>query len=145
MRGVNRKAKGLKRYLPEGNVKNIYLEMPREKESFNDSIMSNFLADKEIIRWESQFFEHKNEYFWTLLVECRKSIPHIEIQKKESSKDENYKDIFQKMTGRCLKYCGNCGLNGARTKAYHLISSVPKCSWLTSLSCAGRRYFSPRL
>ena len=63
-------------------------------ESFNDSIMSNFLVDKEIIRWESQFFEHKNEYFWTLLVEYRESIPHIEIRKKESSKDKNYKKIL---------------------------------------------------
>jgi hypothetical protein len=33
--------------------------------------MSNFLADKEILRWESPFFERKNEYFWTALVEYR--------------------------------------------------------------------------
>ena len=38
---------------------------------FNDSVMSNFLADNEILRWESNFFERKNEYFWTVLVEYR--------------------------------------------------------------------------
>jgi hypothetical protein len=40
-----------------------------ERTVFNDCVMSNFLADKEILRWESQFFERKNEYFWTVLVE----------------------------------------------------------------------------
>jgi hypothetical protein len=28
-----------------------------ERTVFNDSVMSNFLADKEILRWESHFFE----------------------------------------------------------------------------------------
>ena len=75
-------------------LKIFTLKYQEKTESFNDSAMAYFLADKEIIRWESQFFEHKNKYFWTLLLEYRKSIPHIEIWKKESSKDENYKDIL---------------------------------------------------
>jgi hypothetical protein len=56
--------------------------------------MSNFLADKEILRWESQFFERKNEYFLTVLVEYRPlAISQREpIGKTEkSSRDESYK------------------------------------------------------
>jgi hypothetical protein len=44
-----------------------------ERTDFNDSVMSNFLVDKEILRWESHFFERKNEFFWTVLVEYRLS------------------------------------------------------------------------
>lgn len=75
-------------------LKIFTLKYQEQTKSINDFAMSNFLADKEIIRWESQFFENKNEYLWTLLVEYRESIPHIEIRKNESSKDDNYKDIL---------------------------------------------------
>jgi hypothetical protein len=34
-----------------------------ERTVFNDNVMSNFLADKEIHRWEGHFIERKNEYF----------------------------------------------------------------------------------
>ena len=53
-------------------VKNM-LEMFRlkyeERTVFDDNVMSYFLANKEILRWESHFFERKNEYFWTVLLE----------------------------------------------------------------------------
>jgi hypothetical protein len=63
---------------------------------FNDSVMSNFLADNEILRWESNFFERKNEYFWTLLVEYRPmAISQTEpTRKTEKSRDESYKELL---------------------------------------------------
>ena len=56
--------------------------------------MSNFLADKEILRWESHFIERKNEYFWTVLVEYRPSaISQTEpVRKAEKGRDESYKE-----------------------------------------------------
>ena len=61
---------------------------------FNDSVMSNFLADKEILRWESHFIESKNEYSWTVLVEYRPmAISQTEpARKTEKGRDESYKE-----------------------------------------------------
>ena len=72
------------------------LKYEEKSESFNDSVLSNFLANKEILRWESHFFERKNEYFWTLLIEYRtSSAPEIElIQKTDGSKGESYKELL---------------------------------------------------
>lgn len=63
---------------------------------FNDGGMSHFLSDKEILRWESHFFERKNEYFWTVLVEYRPSvISQIEpVKKPEKSRDESLPKRF---------------------------------------------------
>jgi hypothetical protein len=74
-----------------------YLVYNEERtESFNDSLMSNFLADKEILRWDSHFFERKNEYFWTVLVEYRPStISQTEpFKKTEKGRDESYKELL---------------------------------------------------
>lgn len=77
------------------NILKIFaVKYEESTESFNDSVMSNFLADKEILRWESHFFERKNEYFWTVLVEYYPSaIAQREAlwKKEKSSRDENYK------------------------------------------------------
>jgi superfamily II DNA helicase RecQ len=77
-------------------LKIFTLKYEEKSESFNDSMLSNFLADKEILRWESHFFERKNEYFWTLLIEYRQSVPmQTELaQKVEGSKDESYKELL---------------------------------------------------
>lgn len=77
-------------------LKIFTLKYEEKSESFNDSILSNFLFDKEILRWESKFFERKNEYFWTVLIEYRQSIPmqSIPIQKTEISRDESYKELL---------------------------------------------------
>jgi hypothetical protein len=49
--------------------------------------MSNFLADKEIVRWEGHFIERKNEYFWAGLAEYRPAaISHTEPFKKTEKK-----------------------------------------------------------
>jgi superfamily II DNA helicase RecQ len=59
--------------------------------------MANLLTDKEILRWESQFFERKNKYFWTGLVEYRPLIiaQREPIRKTEkSSRDESYNELF---------------------------------------------------
>ncbi|VVB91471.1 Ribonuclease D [uncultured archaeon] len=77
-------------------LKIFTLKYDEKSESFNDSMMSNFLTDKELLRWESNFFERKNEYFWTVLIEYRHSVPaHTETnQKTEGTKDESYKEIL---------------------------------------------------
>jgi superfamily II DNA helicase RecQ len=58
--------------------------------------MSNFLADKEILRWESHFFERKSEYFWTVLVEYRPmAISQMEpVRKTEKGRDKSYKELL---------------------------------------------------
>ncbi|NQE46030.1 hypothetical protein C5S31_08420 [ANME-1 cluster archaeon GoMg2] len=63
--------------------------------------MSNFLADKEILRWESHFFERKNEYFWTVLVEYRPvAISQTEpVRKTEKGRDESYKEMLTETDG----------------------------------------------
>jgi hypothetical protein len=38
-------------------LKAFTLKYEERTESINDSVMSNFLADKEILRWGSHFFE----------------------------------------------------------------------------------------
>jgi superfamily II DNA helicase RecQ len=77
-------------------LKIFTLKYEEKSESFHDSVMSNFLADKEILRWESHFFEHKNEYFWTVLVEYRTSVTsHIEqAVKNEKNKNDSYKELL---------------------------------------------------
>ncbi len=59
-------------------------------------MLSNFLLDKEILRWESHFFERKNEYFWTVLIEYRQSVPvqTVPTKKTEVSRDESYKELL---------------------------------------------------
>ena len=77
-------------------LKIFTLKYEERTESFNDSVMSNFLADKEILRWESNFFERKNEYFWMVLVEYRPAaISQTEpTRKTEKGRDESYKELL---------------------------------------------------
>jgi superfamily II DNA helicase RecQ len=75
-------------------LKIFTLKYEEKSEQFNDSIMTNFLADKELLKWESHFFERRNEYFWTVLVEYRTLFPLQSIGKKEGNKNENYKQIL---------------------------------------------------
>lgn len=77
-------------------LKIFTLKYEEKIESFNDSILSNFLADKEVLQWESHFFERKKEYFWTVLVEYRTTFTgHTEhVVKKESNKNERYKEML---------------------------------------------------
>jgi superfamily II DNA helicase RecQ len=78
-------------------LKIFTLKFEEKSESFNDTAMHNFLTDKDILRWESNFFERKNEYFWTVLIEYRQSIPlQTEIRHKVGeSKDESYKELLK--------------------------------------------------
>lgn len=62
-------------------------------ESFNDSMLSNFLGDKEVIDWESQFFERKNEHYWTVIVEYGMPSTSKGSDEKGEKKD-GYKDIL---------------------------------------------------
>jgi superfamily II DNA helicase RecQ len=75
-------------------LKIFTLKYEEKSEQFNDSIMTNFLADKELLKWESHFFERRNEYFWTVLVEYRTLFPLQPIGKKEGNKNESYKEIL---------------------------------------------------
>ncbi len=65
-------------------------------ETFNDSMLSNFLGDKEIISWESHFFERKNEHYWTVIAEYRLSSTDkgSEGSDEKGNKKENYNDIL---------------------------------------------------
>ena len=67
-----------------------------ERTVFNDSVMSNFLADKEILRGVCHFFERKNKYFWSVLVEYRPAaISQTEpAMKTEKSRDDSYKELL---------------------------------------------------
>jgi hypothetical protein len=74
----------------------LFTSKYEERTVFNDSVMSNFLADKEILRWEGHFIERKNEYFWTDLVEYRPAaISQTEpTRKTEKDRDESYKELL---------------------------------------------------
>jgi superfamily II DNA helicase RecQ len=77
-------------------LKIFTIKYEERTESFNDGALSNFLSDKELLRWESHFFERKNEYFWTVLVEYRLAVTAAAgpIGKPEKSKDERYKELL---------------------------------------------------
>jgi len=77
-------------------LKIFTLKYEEKSERFNDSIMTNFMADKELLSWESHFFELRNEYFWTVLVEYRISfgLQTGPIGKNEGNKNESYKEIL---------------------------------------------------
>jgi superfamily II DNA helicase RecQ len=76
-------------------LKIFTLKYEEKSELFSDSIMTNFLADKEVLKWKSHFFERRNEYFWTVLLEYRTLFPiHESVVKKEGSKNESYKEIL---------------------------------------------------
>jgi ATP-dependent DNA helicase RecQ len=65
-------------------------------ESFNDSILSNFLADKNVIEWEGHFFERKSDHYWTIIVEyvAPSDCPSTHLDKMEKKKDERYREIL---------------------------------------------------
>ena len=96
-------------------------------ESFNDSVMSNFLADKEILRGECQFFERKNEYFWTVLVEYRLlAIAQREpLGKQKKGEMKATKGCSPRLIYRSSTHCANGGLSGAKKRGFHLTLSAP--------------------
>ena len=59
-------------------LKVFTIKFENNLESFNDSALSNFISDKEITRWESQFFEQKNEHYWTIIIEYISMVPSLE-------------------------------------------------------------------
>jgi superfamily II DNA helicase RecQ len=65
-------------------------------ESFNDAVLHDFLADKAIIKWESHFFERKNDCYWTVMVEYSLLSPsaNTTFTKTTSQKEENYKELL---------------------------------------------------
>ncbi|HOW13366.1 HRDC domain-containing protein [Methanosarcina sp.] len=78
-------------------LKIFTVKYSEKSESFPDSAMSGFLADKEILRWESHFFERKGEFFWTVLAEYRNSSMPVQVnhgEEKLEKKEESYKTIL---------------------------------------------------
>jgi superfamily II DNA helicase RecQ len=77
-------------------LKVFTIKFENNLESFNDSALSNFISDKEITRWESQFFEQKNEHYWTIIIEYSSMVPSLEKNrhKGEFKKDETYKKLL---------------------------------------------------
>lgn len=77
-------------------LKIFTIKFENNLESFNDSILSNFLSDKGVVRWESHFFEHKKEYYWTIVVEYNPAAPSSAVSagKGQMKKDEAYKELL---------------------------------------------------
>lgn len=78
-------------------LKIFTVKYSEKSESFPDSAMSGFLADKEVLRWESHFFERKGEFFWTVLAEYRASSVPGQVKpgaEKAAKKGEGYKEIL---------------------------------------------------
>lgn len=77
-------------------LKVLTIKFENNLESFNDSILSDFLSGKEIIRWESRFFDHKNEHYWSVILEYKSVLPPGEIitGKKGSLRSEKYKELL---------------------------------------------------
>ena len=79
-----------------GMLKIFTITFEDNVESFNDSILTNFLADKEVIKWESHFFERKNDYFWTVIIEYTAVSPSSRSVsgKTEPKREEEYKALL---------------------------------------------------
>jgi superfamily II DNA helicase RecQ len=77
-------------------LKIFTIKFENRLESFNDNMVSDFLADKEIIRWESIFFHQKNTPYWSIIVEYTTSTPLAAMSqdRKGLKKDEKYKEIL---------------------------------------------------
>jgi hypothetical protein len=60
-------------------------------ESFNDVVLTNFLSDKTIIKWESNFFERKGSQYWAVLLEYEPVMPSGEsnLDKPAGKKTEH--------------------------------------------------------
>jgi superfamily II DNA helicase RecQ len=77
-------------------LKIFTIKFENRLESFNDNIVLDFLADKEIIRWESIFFQSKNNHYWSIIVEYIPSTPLAasSTERKDLKKNEKYKEIL---------------------------------------------------
>lgn len=78
-------------------LKIFTIKYSEKSENFPDSAMSGFLADKEVLRWESRFFESKGEFFWTVLLEYRASSAPVQVKQgveKVEKKEDGYKEIL---------------------------------------------------
>lgn len=78
-------------------LKLLTVKFEEETESFNDAILANFLSDKKIMRWESNFFEKKGSHYWAVLLEYETLIPPVEkvSSKPEEKKEDNYKELLK--------------------------------------------------
>jgi superfamily II DNA helicase RecQ len=65
-------------------------------ESFNDSILTNFLGDKKVLKWEGYFFERKDDQYWTIILEYAgvSDSPALSYAKKGVKRDERYKELL---------------------------------------------------
>ena len=72
------------------------LKFEEKLEGFNDELLYQFLSDKEIITWESYFYERKNDHYWTVVVHYKfaaASSPAIP-GKSRQKRDEKYKELL---------------------------------------------------
>ena len=66
-------------------------------ESFDDSRLCEFLAGKELVRWEAHFITTKNDHYWTILVEYVPTAPGSPKSlgsEGTKKRNESYKDIM---------------------------------------------------
>ncbi len=74
----------------------ITVKFEEKLESFDEKLLSTFLSDKKIIKWESRFFERKSEAYWTILLEYEPMDvpPGPSLAGTGSKKQEKYKDLL---------------------------------------------------
>jgi superfamily II DNA helicase RecQ len=77
-------------------IKVFTLKFEDKIEAFNNDILDNFLCDKEVITWKSNFFERQKDFFWTIVVEYKHagSKSGTYPEKYRIKQDETYKDIL---------------------------------------------------
>ncbi|MDQ1350420.1 MAG: hypothetical protein QG657_722 [Acidobacteriota bacterium] len=78
-------------------LKVFTIKFENSLESFNDSGLADFLADKELIRWTGRYFEHKNEHYWTVIAEyspASSGVAALTTYKSGAKRDERYKELL---------------------------------------------------
>jgi superfamily II DNA helicase RecQ len=77
-------------------IKIFTLKFADRSESFDDSILENFLANKEVVKWDGHFFQRKNDFYWTVAVEYQQLSPAAAApsNKAGDKANEEYKKIL---------------------------------------------------
>jgi len=73
------------------------LKFEEKLEGFDDSRLCEFLAGKELVRWESHLITTKNDHYWTILLEylpAAPASPKPSGNKVRKKSNESYKDIM---------------------------------------------------
>ena len=78
-------------------LKIFTLKFEERIESFNDSMLTEFLAGRRVTRWEAHLIRRKRDHYWTILVECEHAgseDPHPPPGSQGSGKGDDYRSIL---------------------------------------------------